>query len=257
MMFWRGLLFSLPSNAIRIAKLFHIQKWIIFALYNTSNISYCFVCTIRVINWRMPLWHIWQPSQPEMQPVDHNYPLTWWRHQMEIFSAFLTLCAGESPVPVNFPHNGQWRGALMFSLTCALINGWVNNGEAGDLRRHRAHYGVTVMETICPPQRWVSFAMHNLWFTTEDRLTLIANYENKPSSHIPHRNIKKWYSYHLTHYSPITPYGSGANLVHVMACFVSAPSHSLANIDLSSKVFCGFRPKAVSHNVLKNLSRDT
>ena len=35
----------------------------------------------------------------------------------------------------------------MFSLICARVNGWVNNGEAGDLRRHRAHYDVTVMIT--------------------------------------------------------------------------------------------------------------
>ena len=42
-------------------------------------------------------------------------------------------------------HKGQWRGALMFSLICTRINGWVNNGEAGDLRRHCAHYDVTVM----------------------------------------------------------------------------------------------------------------
>ena len=47
--------------------------------------------------------------------------------------------------PVNSPYKGQWRGALMFSLICARINGWVNNGEAGDLRRHRAHYDVIVM----------------------------------------------------------------------------------------------------------------
>ena len=33
----------------------------------------------------------------------------------------------------------------MFSLICAWINGWVNNREACDLRRHRAHYGVTVI----------------------------------------------------------------------------------------------------------------
>ena len=33
----------------------------------------------------------------------------------------------------------------MFSLIYARINGWVNNGEAGDLRRHRAHYDVIVM----------------------------------------------------------------------------------------------------------------
>ena len=33
--------------------------------------------------------------------------------------------------PVNCPHKGQWRGALVFSLICAWINGWVNSGEAG------------------------------------------------------------------------------------------------------------------------------
>ena len=48
--------------------------------------------------------------------------------------------------PVNFPHKGQWRGALMFTLICARMNGWVNNGEAGDLRRYLAHYDVIVMK---------------------------------------------------------------------------------------------------------------
>ena len=47
--------------------------------------------------------------------------------------------------PVNSPHKGQWCGALMFSLMCTRINSWVNNREAGDLRRYRAHYDVTVM----------------------------------------------------------------------------------------------------------------
>ena len=37
---------------------------------------------------------------------------------------------------------------LMFSLICDWINGWVNNGEAGDLRRHRAHYDVSVMQVL-------------------------------------------------------------------------------------------------------------
>ena len=52
---------------------------------------------------------------------------------------------GNHRLPVNFPHTGQWSGALMFSLICAWINGWVNNREAGDLRRHHAHYDVSVM----------------------------------------------------------------------------------------------------------------
>ena len=47
--------------------------------------------------------------------------------------------------PVNSPHQGQWRGALMFSLICDWITGWVNNHESGDLISHRAHYDVTVI----------------------------------------------------------------------------------------------------------------
>ena len=65
---------------------------------------------------------------------------------MEIVSALLALCVGNSPVSGEFPAQrpGQWRGALIFSLICAWIKGWVNNRETGDLRRHRAHYDVTV-----------------------------------------------------------------------------------------------------------------
>ena len=60
---------------------------------------------------------------------------------METFSALLAICAGNSPVPGEFPADE----ALMFSLICSRINGWVNNGDAGDLRRHRAHCDVIVM----------------------------------------------------------------------------------------------------------------
>ena len=64
---------------------------------------------------------------------------TWWCHQMETFSALLAICVGNSPV------TGGWRGDLTFSSICARLKGWVNNLEAGDWRRHRAHYGITVM----------------------------------------------------------------------------------------------------------------
>ena len=47
---------------------------------------------------------------------------------------------------VNSPHKGQWRGALMFPLICAWMNRWVNNDEADDFRRYRAHYDVIVMK---------------------------------------------------------------------------------------------------------------
>ena len=29
--------------------------------------------------------------------------LSWWRHRMETFSALLAICAGNSPVPGEFP----------------------------------------------------------------------------------------------------------------------------------------------------------
>ena len=75
---------------------------------------------------------------------------------MEIFSALLALCGGIHRSSVTSPHKGQWRRALMFSLICVWINGWVNNRETDDLRRHRAHYDVIVIKKIarksCPIQ---------------------------------------------------------------------------------------------------------
>ena len=58
-------------------------------------------------------------------------------------SALLDLCAANSPV--NSPHKGQWRRALLFYFIWAWTNGLVYNRDAGDLRWHRAHYYVTVM----------------------------------------------------------------------------------------------------------------
>ena len=64
-----------------------------------------------------------------------------WKH----FLRYWPFVWGIHRWPVNSLHKGQWRRTLMFSLICAWINGWVNNREAGDLRRHRAHYDVIVM----------------------------------------------------------------------------------------------------------------
>ena len=64
-----------------------------------------------------------------------------WKH----FPRYWPFVRGIHRSPVNSPHKGQWRGALMFSLICVGINGGVNNREAGDLRRYRVHYDVIVM----------------------------------------------------------------------------------------------------------------
>ena len=76
----------------------------------------------------------------EMLPRIHDDVIKW-KH----FPRYWPFVRGIHRSPVNSPHKGQWRGALMFSLICSWMNAWVNNSEAGDLRRHRAHYDVIVM----------------------------------------------------------------------------------------------------------------
>ena len=51
-----------------------------------------------------------------------------WKH----FPRYWPFVRGIHRSPVKSPHNGQWRGALMFSLICAWMNGWVNTRVAGD-----------------------------------------------------------------------------------------------------------------------------
>ena len=67
---------------------------------------------------------------------------TWWRHY---FPRCWPFVRGIHRSTMNSFHKGQWLAALMFSLICAWINGCVNIREAGDLRRNRDHYDVTVM----------------------------------------------------------------------------------------------------------------
>ena len=67
-----------------------------------------------------------------------HYDVIKWKH----LPRYWPFVRGIHRLAVNSPHKGQWRGALMFCLICAWINAWINNLEAGDLRRRRAHYDV-------------------------------------------------------------------------------------------------------------------
>ena len=117
-------------------------------------------------------------------PVSHGDVIKW-KH----FPRYWPFVRGIHRSAVNSPHKGQWRGALMFSLISAWKNGRVNNREAGDVRRHRTHYDVTVMsdyiqigrrvitilrestiervfsrwEFSIPQQNWSQGIMHTQW----------------------------------------------------------------------------------------------
>ena len=68
---------------------------------------------------------------------------------METFSVLLAICTRNSQVTGDFPAQRPVTPSfdVFFDLLiCAWINGWVNNREAGDLRRHRSQCDVTVMQ---------------------------------------------------------------------------------------------------------------
>ena len=95
--------------------------------------------------------------------LNHHHPAnaTWRKHDDVIkwnhFPRYWPFVRGIHRSPVNSPHKGQWRGALMFSLICVWINGWVNNRGAGDLRRYRAHYdAIVMMNNFHDIQTWLT-----------------------------------------------------------------------------------------------------
>ena len=78
--------------------------------------------------------------EKHLNPKMHDDVMKW-KH----FPRYWPYVRGIHRSPVNSPHKGRWRGALMFSLIFAWINSWINNRAAGDLRRPLGHYDVSVM----------------------------------------------------------------------------------------------------------------
>ena len=70
---------------------------------------------------------------------------------METFSALLAICAGNSPVPGEFPTQRPvtWSFDVFFDLR--LNKRLSNVREAGDLGRYRTHYDVSVMKSSTVP----------------------------------------------------------------------------------------------------------
>ena len=92
------------------------------------------------------------------------------------FPCYCPFVRGIHRSRVNSPHKSQWRGALTFSLICAWINGWVNNREAGDLRRHRALYDVIVM---IPSNSLLSDWSNMQYFSTPWQCSEIINIQKE------------------------------------------------------------------------------
>ena len=110
---------------------------------NSRDSSVVFISLLFILSFRclcLPADYIWSVIIRKMIFCTHIM-IGW------IFSEFNIMTSSNEihRSPVNSPHKGQWHGALMFSLICAWMNGWVNNREADDLRRHHAYFDATVM----------------------------------------------------------------------------------------------------------------
>ena len=107
-----------------------------------------FYCTSKKQNWYVMIYPLKRYVLFDQITTSH---LPWYDFMMHDdvikwihFPFYWPFVRGIHRSPVSSPHQSQWPGALMFFI-CSWIHGWVNNREAGDLRRHRARYGVSVM----------------------------------------------------------------------------------------------------------------
>ena len=154
-----GFYLSIPKVLWCNRSRFGMDKWFHPTFYNGCNYLFMLIfCFIIAMCWFTFLWHVltilrspshvsfpvsFKGDPPPPPPPDDVIK---WKHVPRRYWPFV---CGIPRSPVNSPHKGQWRGALMFSLICVWINGWVNNREAGDLTGYRAHYDVSVMPVAC------------------------------------------------------------------------------------------------------------
>ena len=112
-----------------------------------------------------------------------------WKH----FPRYWLFVRGIHRSPVNNHHKGQWCGALMFSLIAVWVNGCVSNRDAGDLRRHHAHYDVIVMlHTVRALSSFVVvryLPIWNWWYT----FGTVYGKTKIPIFILRHGTIRHWY----------------------------------------------------------------
>ena len=70
---------------------------------------------------------------------------SWWRHQMETFSALLAICAGNSSVPGEFPAQRPVTRSFDVFFDLRQNKRLSKQSWGWWLRRKRAHYDVIVM----------------------------------------------------------------------------------------------------------------
>ena len=125
----KNTIYNLITWAFFLAKTWHIEtetKWMPFCRWHFKCIC---LHQCLILYWYLTVVCSCYRSRQSL-----FRELSWfsWCYQMETFSRYWPFVRGIHRSTVNSPQKGQWHGALMFSLICAWMNGWVNTREAGD-----------------------------------------------------------------------------------------------------------------------------
>ena len=123
----------------------------------------------------------------------------WWRHQMETFSVLLTICAGNSPVPDEFPTQRPVTRSfdVFFDLRpnkrlSKQSWGWWFDTPSRPLWRHRNGLLTSPIYHVTVIRKWLIFRMAPFWgqksFTSYKKNHGLVSVSNKTSYH------KIWWS---------------------------------------------------------------
>ena len=122
-----------------------------------------------------------------------------WKH----FPLYWPFVRGIHRSPVNSRHKGHWRGALIFSLVCVCLNGWVNKREAGGWIRLCALYDVIVMTKVTDSNNISSMLPPVCWRTNHGVLVRpaceLCSFFHSRFRPRPWFNIKMSYQYRKSH----------------------------------------------------------
>ena len=152
------------------------------SLYNTGGAPRCRESSSilnGVIKFKQKRYRIMNGWRNCEEFITHDDVIKW-KH----FPRYWFIVRGIHRWPVNSPHKGQWREALMFSLICARTNGLANIRDAGD-SRHK--YDIIVL-WLCS-QHWAAWLIMtsagavitnvgSIWISRLNSNTFTKHYSN-------------------------------------------------------------------------------
>ena len=148
----------------------------------------------------------------------------------------------------------------MFSLICAWINGRANNRHAGDLRRHRAHYDVIIMDVTLKDV--ANFFRKKPWQGTTQKTSHSTPFRARYGLSFV-ESASHWYSasvsviiYVISYYIGAPYNGSRLTVKWPVLTSLCLPHQYLIKDEISPVFKCKFRVCMIPHCICRQPSSD-